>query len=347
MLSRSNPALSSASKSKRCVKVVSKNGEKQKNVNEKGDASTTCSGVFDEQRKTETRPLSQVRRQRSTPSLPTQPTKSSSKKLDTTLRPASAFPTVSPKVTPSTIVLAKKSPSVDSNLSVDSVEKQPKRVCEALEKDPKLKAMCLSLGISPCANTLVGPIEKGQLIIGTLQDTLQSLIRMKIKKAERQGERFHIQQSGLDIARRALRNAERSLKTIKESKQPVLGKARQQRSSESLIRSHMKTTDAVIRILNSTKEKFDKMENTGNRFLHGVSLVSAFSSSSASPPSSTGFSGYATRRTSGTSVLTTPVTAYSMSTITAACSRARTAVSSTSVGTGLRLGSHGKLISSV
>lgn len=315
-----------------------------KTVSEKGDARALISTDLELKRDDGKPKESNVRRQRSAPSLTNvipKPIGGLAKaKLESSSIAAVASSSESSSLIPSNEITTNVVFMAKNFVPMDSTPPVPEEpVCSALQKDPKLKALVLSLGINPSGSTLVGPIEKGQLIIATLQEVLQELVKTKTKKTERKGQKFHIQRSGLDLALRALKNAERSLRTIKESKPPVLGRARTQRSSESLIMVHRKTTDAVIRILSSTKEKFDKMGNGLDKLLGGISLVSSLSS--PSPPSTTSFS-YYSRRQTGTSVLTTPVATSRCPT---AVSRARSSTSTGSIGGRIRGGSsYGKLV---
>ncbi|CAL8126892.1 unnamed protein product [Orchesella dallaii] len=319
MMSRSNPSLNlnkSAAIPSKVSPTVSRQSSKTilpkiQNVTEKGDAGLIGKGKTELTKVSMTSSVSTpiARKPRSAPSLDIVQKSDIS---ENELQPLDFKTNTETKSLPGT-------PAAQAVPSLDSIEPEP--VCEALLKDPQLKALCLSLGVGQNPNTLIGPIQKGQLIIGTLQNSLNDLIKLKIKNAEKKGEKFHIQQSGLDVAVRALENAERSLKTIKDFKEPVFGRARRQRSMESYSQNQ-KTTDAVIRILSTAMEKFDKLGN--NPIPNIMKNIPFFSSSSPSTTTSTTSS----RRTTATTLSGgTPVAPYN-----ASAPRAKTATSATSFG---------------
>jgi len=313
-----------------------KNQLESRKIDEEGDAES----VDSKSSKSSLCPLSlqndnksTASRQRSDPVL----SRASASKVSVVRRTAKSARAESNR--PST---ARKSSSLDSNITVDKEpvsEKPPgtpeeERVCEVFKTDHQLRSLCTAIGLSLHPDTLVGPIEKGQLIIGVLQDSLNDLIKLKVRKAAKKGDIFHIQQSGLDLAIRALENADRSLRTMKASREPILGRRTPDQSIVELVLQEQKKsdlqqkqTDRVIRILSSAKEKFDKMGNGLGRFMTGLTFLSPRSGTSTLPSSAIPTTA-TSRRTSGISLLTTPATPRN----TAKSTRAKSSTSSTSVG---------------
>lgn len=299
------------------TKQTSKMQLQKAKVNEKGDANSIAKYELPVVKVPAV--LSSPRRQISTPSLALE------KKL-----PVVSFEAhnsaEADKENPVENVEVIKCPEMSG--SSDSLISTPEPVCEALESDPKLKAFFLQHKISQNPNSMIGPIDRGLVIIGILQETLQDLITFKTKSAEKCGKKFHIQQSGLDVAVRALENAERSLKTIKDCRAPALGKKERSQNSAALTPVQQRTIEAVIRILINTKHKLEKMGSKGvSKLMKGcISLFSQPSSGHSRPRPVSAKSSSSTislyRMGTGTSTLLPTSTA---------CSRAKSSTSLTSI----------------